>query len=200
MALEEEFWEDRYAGTAAEALPWNAGGPDENLVRLVQNGRIPVGQALEIGSGLGHDAIFLMQQGFPVIAIDISATAIGLARANASGAGLFGFFQKGDIRRIPVEDGFIDFAHDRACFHVLDEADRLQAAAEVHRVLRPRGLFLLQVCSDQEPEPPGEGPHHFGRRDLEELFGGRFRSLEFGEGIFGGPRKAKNYTVLLEKK
>src|SRR5258708_4685073 len=102
-------WEDRYISTKPEDLPWNAGGPDPDLVRLVNSGRIPVGHALDIGTGPGHDAVFLIQQGFNVIGIDLSPTAVKLARENASSHGLFGFFQQGDVRRIPVEDRFIDF-------------------------------------------------------------------------------------------
>src|SRR5882672_8366190 len=97
-------WEDRYRTTKAEALPWNAGGPDPDLVRLVKSGRISTGgsglpagrQALDLGTGPGHDAVFLIQEGFNVIAIDISPSAIRLARENASAAGLFGFFTVGD--------------------------------------------------------------------------------------------------------
>src|SRR5438046_7438559 len=95
-------WEERYRTTKAEDLPWNAGKPDPDLVRLVKSGKILVGHALDIGTGPGHDAVFLIQQGFDVIAIDISPSAIRLAREYASSAGLFGFFQQGDIRRIPV--------------------------------------------------------------------------------------------------
>ena|SRR5258708_7356698 len=198
MPLEESSWEDVYMKTKPEALPWNAGGPDPDLVRLVRSGQIPAGQALDIGTGPGHDAVFLMQQGFNVIAIDISPTAIRLARENASNAGLFGFFQQGDIRRIPIEDGFVDFANDRGCFHVLSPEDRPQAVAEIHRVLRRGGRFLLRVFSDRQP--PGEGPHRFTRQELEDLFNARFRLLEFWEGVFEGPMKPKSYSMLMEKK
>jgi len=184
--------------TKPEALPWNAGGPDPDLVRLISAGRIPTGHALDIGTGPGHDAVFLIQQGFNVIAIDISPSAVKLARENASQAGLFGFFQQGDIRHIPVEDGFVEFANDRGCFHVLGEADRVQAVSEIHRVLGRRGLFLLRVFSDKEP--PGDGPHRFTRKELDELFGARFRILEFWEGVFEGPRRPKSYSMLMEKK
>jgi SAM-dependent methyltransferase len=157
-----------------------------------------VGQALDIGTGPGHDAVFLMHQGFNVIAIDISPTAIRLARENASNAGLFGFFQLGDIRRIPVEDGFVDFANDRGCFHVLSPEDRPKAVSEIHRVLRRGGRLLLRVFSDHEP--PGEGPHRFTLKELEDLFAAPFRILEFWEGFFEGPLKPKSYSMLMEKK
>ena len=147
------------------------------MVRLVQAGRIPVGQALDLGTGPGHDAVYLIQQAFLVIAIDISPSAVKLARENASDHGVFGFFQQADVRRIPVEDGFIDFVNDRGCFHTLAEADRPKAVSEIHRVLRRRGLFLLHVFSDKETWR--DGPHCFSRKELEDLFVPKFRILEF---------------------
>ncbi len=191
-------WEDYYVRTPAAALPWNAGGPDRDLVRLVTAGRIPVGQALDIGTGPGHDAVYLIQQGFYVIGLDISSSAIKLARENASRSGLFGFFQQGDIRRIPVEDGFVDFANDRGCFHTLPPGDQPKAVDEIFRVLRTRGLLLLRVFSDQEPD--GEGPQRFTREQLHQLFGQKFRIVDFWEGVFEGSRRAKSYSMLMEKK
>ncbi len=194
-------WEELYRKTPIEKLPWNAGAPDVDLVRLVERGSIPKGQALDLGTGPGHDAVYLISQGFNVIAIDISPTAVIRARENASEAGLFGFFQQGDIRKIPVEDGFIDFANDRGCFHVLGEIDRPKAVSEIARVLRKKGLFLLRVFSDKEPW--GDGPHRFTRKELEDLFLLQFRIREFWEGEFKGPASPispKFYGLLMEKR
>ena len=198
MSSEAEQWEEIYTRNDPATLPWNAGGPDAGLVRLVKAGTIPVGQALDIGTGPGHDAVYLIQQGFNVIAFDISPTAVNLARENASHLGLFGFFQQGDIRQIPVEDRFIDFANDRGCFHVLGAEDRPKAVSEVHRVLKKGGLYLLHVFSDKEP--PGDGPHRFSRKELDDLFAKQFRTLEFRENNFEGSKKPKSYSTLMEKK
>ena len=195
MSSDAQEWENHYV---RNDLPWNAGGPDPDLVRLVKTDVIPVGQALDIGTGPGHDAVFLIQQGFNVIGFDISPSAVVMARENASNKGLFGFFQQGDIRQIPVEDRFIDFAYDRGCFHVLDPEDRPKAVNEVHRVLKKNGLYLLKVFSDKEP--PGPGPHRFSRKELDDLFGKQFKTLEFGDGLFDGPVKPKSYSILMEKK
>ena len=70
--------------------------------------------------------------------------------------------------------------------------------AEIHRVLRRGGRFLLRVFSDREPL--GDGPHRFTRQELENLFNARFRILEFWEGVFEGPLKPKSYSLLMEKK
>ena len=198
MSDDKHLWDQRYLTTSPEALPWNAGGPDPDLVRLVKSGRIPLGQALDVGTGPGHDAVFLIEQGFHVIGMDISPAAVKLARENASNAGLFGFFQEGDIRDIPVEDAFIDFLNDRGCFHVLSEEDRPKAVGEFARVLRRGGLVLLRVFSDKEPV--GDGPHRFTHHELETLFKDKFRILEFWEGVFEGSRKPKSYSMLMEKK
>jgi SAM-dependent methyltransferase len=199
MSSDAHDWESVYLNTPPADLPWNAGGPDPDLVRLVNAGTVPVGQALDIGTGPGHDAVFLIQKGFNVIGIDISPTAVKLARENASNAGLFGFFQEGDIRQIPVEDHFIDFANDRGCFHVLDSNDRPAAIAEIYRVLKPRGLYLLHVFSNKEPGT--EGPHRFSRKELEDLFGSKFKFLKVWEGAKPGlNRKPICYSMLMEKK
>jgi SAM-dependent methyltransferase len=141
--------------------------------------------------------VFLIQQGFNVIAIDISPSAVKLARENASQAGLFAFFQQGDIRRIPVEDRFVNFINDRGCFHVLDEVDRPQAISEMVRVLGRGGLLLLRVFSDKEA--PG-GPHPFTRVELENLFQPHFQILEFWEGVFEGPRRPSSYSLFMQKR
>ncbi len=198
MHPDDQFWEDTYLKTKPDALPWNAGRPDPDLVRLVESGRVPSGQALDLGCGAGHDAVFLIEKGFTVIAIDISLSAVKLARVTASNAGLFGFFTQGDIRRIPVEDGHVDFANDRGCFHILAPADQSKAISEIHRVLRREGQFLLRVFSDKEP--PGDGPHRFTHHELEQLFAKQFRILETWEGIFEGPRQPKSYSLLMEKR
>jgi SAM-dependent methyltransferase len=193
-----QFWEERYLLEPPETLPWNAGRPDPDLVRLVNEGRIPVGQALDLGTGPGHDAVFLIQKGFDVVGIDISPSAIKLARENASHHGLFGFFQTGDIRAVPMEDQYVDFINDRGCFHTLDPEDRDAAIAEMARVLKRRGLLLLRVFSDEEPGT--DGPHRFSRAALESLFAGRFRLLEFWDGVYEGSRRAKSRLVLMEKR
>ena len=192
-------WEDLYMRTAPAALPWNAGGPDEDLVRLVESGRIPGPhlhaehtavipgrQALDLGVGPGHDAVYLIQKGFDVIAIDISPSAIQLARENASNHGLFAFFQVGDIRAIPVEDNWVDLTNDRGCFHLLEGDDQKKAVAEIARVMKPRGLFLLRVFRE--------------RKDVQSLFEKEFKILETWDGQFAGPAQRLSYSMLMEKR
>lgn len=201
MAGRERDWEQVYLTSKPEELPWNAGGPDPDLVRLVGDGRIPRGHAIDIGTGPGHDAVYLIEQGFDVVGIDISAAAIALARENASAKGLFAFFQTADVRRLPMEDGYFDFANDRGCFHALPAGDRPAAVQQVHRVLKRGGLYLLRVFSEKEPpRTDGGGPHRFSRAELESLFPAYFTILDFWEGRFAGSQKPRSYSILMQKR
>ena len=183
--------------TGSAALECRRAGSD--LVRLVESGRIPGPhlpvepgaiipgrQALDLGVGPGHDAVYLIQKGFDVIAIDISPSAIQLARENASNHGLFAFFQVGDIRAIPVEDHWVDFTHDRGCFHLLDDNDQPKAVAEIARVMKPRGLFLLRVFREF--------------KDVQHLFENDFNILDSWEGQFAGPGQRLSYSMFMERK
>jgi len=50
---------------------------------------IPAGRALDIAAGKGRNAIFLAEQGFDVVAIDVSPVALDEARQRAAGKSLW---------------------------------------------------------------------------------------------------------------
>jgi SAM-dependent methyltransferase len=197
---EHGSWDAVYRDLKPEDLPWNAGGPDPDLIRLVESGKIPVGRAIDLGAGPGHDAIYLAQQKFKVLAVDIAPTAINLAKANAKAAGMSVAidFRVQDVLKLSSPAGTATFVNDRGCFHVLAPHDRQLYIDRVAGVLAPGGLIFLRTFS--EHEPPGPGPHRFTRKELEDLFSPKFQFLEFNEGVFAGPAKPKAYLCLLQKK
>jgi SAM-dependent methyltransferase len=193
-------WNELYRDLKPEDLPWNAGGPDSELVRLVESGAIPVGRAIDIGTGPGHDAIYLAQKRFKVLAIDIAPAAIELARANAktAGTGAAIDFRLEDVLKLSSPAGSATFVNDRGCFHVLRAEDRQTYVGRVADVLFPKGLLFLRTFS--EAEPPGPGPYRFTRKELEDAFSPRFDVVEFKEGVFEGPRKPKAHLCLFRKR
>lgn len=67
-------------------MPWEV-GPRQEVVGLVENGRIAPCRAIDLGCGTGANAVFLAQQGFEVTGVDCAASAIENARRRADSAG-----------------------------------------------------------------------------------------------------------------
>ena len=106
-------------------MPWDT-GPREELVELVESGRIAPSRAIDLGCGTGSNAIFLAQHGFDVTAVDYAASAIEKARKKAEAAGAAVTFIEDDLTDLRHVSGPFDFLVD---YSVLDD-------------LRPKGRDL----------------------------------------------------------
>lgn len=197
--MADASWDQVYKLLEPPQLPWNAGGPDSDLVRLVKSGTIPPGPALDVGTGPGHDAIFLAISGFRVSAVDISALAVNLAGANAGLAEVRALidFKVGDVLSLKPAPASQALVFDRGCFHFLSPAGRQEYRALVHAALAAGGLLFVKTFSDKEP--PGVGPKRFTLAELKESFSPGFTPLETGESLFEGPAKAKAVYGLFRK-
>lgn len=190
-------WETTYRQLPSEKLPWNAGRPDPHLTRLVESGGIPRGKALDLGCGLGYDAVFLARAGFEVLAIDVSLSAVAAARKRAAEAGVSPDLRVGDALELKVPRGSIALVHDRGFFHVLSPADRKRYARRVRAALAKDGRLVLQVFSDKEP--PGPGPFRFSRKRLARELKG-FSFVELRATVIDGPRRPKAWFCVLKRK
>lgn len=65
--------------------PWVI-GPRRELVQLVTDGTLTPSRAIDLGCGVGDNAIFLAQHGFTVTGIDFAPAAIDRARRKARDA------------------------------------------------------------------------------------------------------------------
>ncbi|CAA0080854.1 Ubiquinone biosynthesis O-methyltransferase [Mycolicibacterium vanbaalenii] len=81
-ALADE-WDERYTSLAAE-IP--DGAPSAVLMAVA--GELAPGRALEIGCGVGADAVWLAGQGWEVTALDVSRVALERARSRGRQAGV----------------------------------------------------------------------------------------------------------------
>jgi len=101
-------------------------------------------RAFEYGTGTGPGACFLAARGFVVDAIDISPTAIALARRFAAERGLEISFSVGDITRLAPSGTVYDLVVDDFCLQqlVTDDARR-RALATVRSLLAPAGYFVI---------------------------------------------------------
>jgi SAM-dependent methyltransferase len=155
----------------------------------------PVERVLDLGCGNGRHAIYFARQGFKAAGIDVSEQAIEWARAWAKRENLDIDFRTGNIENLPFEDKTFDVVVSHGVLdHVHMETAR-KAAEEVHRILRPKGLFYCDLRSTEDFEygvgelagqntfivsegyERGLVQHFFSRAETDELFDGLFRIL-----------------------
>ncbi len=122
-----------------------------------------VRDVLDYGCGTGRAARLIAQcYGVTVTAVDISAAMLKIARRDHPHPQV-NYRLLGDERLGFLADGSIDAA--MSCFvfiNIADQTEMAQIAAEVHRVLRPGGRYVIM---DSNPQATGI----------------RFRSFQTGE-------------------
>lgn len=122
--------------------PWVI-GPRTELVRLVQEGRIKPGHAVDLGCGEGDNAIFLAQHGFDVTAVDFAPAAIDKARRKAREAGAAVDFFVDDLTAPRHLNGTFDVLIDYGTFDDLDAGQREAYLRHVVPLARPGAAFLM---------------------------------------------------------
>jgi methylase of polypeptide subunit release factors len=162
MTPEDRFNEQYKEGST----PWDIGKPDFNLVQTVTTTPIAPCKALEIGCGTGDNAIWLSQQNFNVIGIDISEIAIEKAREKVAKTNVTCAFAVLNILKTHVDGAPLGFVFDRGCFHTMDSAEQRQSfAKQVQGHLEENGLWLSLIGSADEQRLT-EGPPKRTARDI----------------------------------
>ena len=103
-------------------------------------------EVLEFGCGTGSTAIVHAPYVKTIRAIDISEKMLEIARSKATAAGVDNVrFERSDIDEFDAPDEIFDAVLGLSVLHLLD--DRNTAIAEVHRMLKPGGVFVSStVC------------------------------------------------------
>jgi SAM-dependent methyltransferase len=133
--------------------PWEIDPHDEHFLEDVfaQPWAPKDGAALELGCGTGPLTRWLGGRGFNSTGIDISRTAIRMARAQSKK--LKTTYRVADICTQPIAPPeTIDLCVDGRFFHgIVTPNDRQAVLVKVHRLLKRKGVFvLMSMCSPIE--------------------------------------------------
>lgn len=164
-----DFYDSIYASRKPSQHQWVAGTASPELVKLVWDHTLKPGMdILEVGSGVGTESVFLSVRGMNVTGVDLSSSAVGIAKQLADLYGTPAQFKQGDALNLDFADGSFDVVCDQGVFHHLTDEERPLFAKSIARVLKPGGMLLLRCFSDKIEG--GKQPRKIKSRELTDTF------------------------------
>jgi 2-polyprenyl-3-methyl-5-hydroxy-6-metoxy-1,4-benzoquinol methylase len=162
---------------AVATPPWDTKAPKDNVVTWQTQGLVH-GAVLDIGCGLGDNAIYLAKQGFEVTGLDISPTALSTAERRAKDAGVHVTFAVTDSTKLEGFTDAFDTIVDSGMFHCLDDNAKRSYAAAAHRATRPGATLLLSCFSDANPADEDWPRPAVSEQTLRDVLGGAGWDIE----------------------
>ncbi len=203
--------EDVYQKVPTSEIPWNVEDPPMVLVDLVEKGRIKPCRCIDLGCGTGNHSIYLAKNGFDVTGIDISPSAIALAKENARGKKTRCQFIMADVLHAGehIQDTY-DFAFDWEVLHHVFPQKRNRYIESVFRLLNPGGTYLSVCFSDKDPQFGGKGKYRHtplgtylyfsSEHELRRLFQRFFRIAELSTIEITGRKSSHSANYALMEK
>lgn len=124
-------------------------GPITNDVAktLVQRAAVAGKDVLDLCCGQGALTAMLLDAGANITGLDFSKEMLAIAKTVAPGADLW----RGDAAALPFEDASFDIV--MCNFGMMHLPDQPKALAEIRRVLRPDGQFIMATWASPESSP-----------------------------------------------
>jgi len=155
-----------YQKTPLNEIPWNIETPPEILIKLVESGKIKPCKTIDLGCGTGNYSIYLASVGFDITGIDVSPTAIKIAKENAKKKGIkCNFFVADVLGNLNELRSTFDFAYDWELLHHIFPEQRKIYAKNIYDLLNPKAKYL-SVC--------------FSENNLGFGGSGKFRKTQLG--------------------
>jgi len=107
---------------------------------------------LDLGCGAGRHSVYLAKNGFEVVGVDVSQSALKIANKWVRKEKLTNVaFLRGTMTHIPVGNCHFDAVISVSVIHHAVKKDITKTIAEVHRILKKNGLFLTNLASVKDP-------------------------------------------------
>jgi 2-heptyl-1-hydroxyquinolin-4(1H)-one methyltransferase len=146
----QELFENAYQGTSAEMglgtkPPWSIGEPQPEIAELIEQGKFH-GEVLDVGCGEAAVDLYLAERGFTTVGLDLSPTAIELAKAEAAKRGLANAsFEVADISAFGGYDGRFNTIVDSTLFHSIPVELREGYQQSIVRAAAPGAKYFVLV-------------------------------------------------------
>ena len=156
-------WDASYVGGPA---PWEIGRPQPAFLRVASDGGF-AGTVLDAGCGTGENSLLAASLGLPVIGVDVSETALAMARGKARGRGLQVEFTIVDAFHLEDLGRKFQTVLDCGLFHTFNGDERPEYVASLAAVTETAATLYILCFSD---ERPNTGPHPVRQEELREAF------------------------------
>lgn len=171
MTSEVMDWDDAYQsqGPFEGPPPWNIGEPQPELAALAAAGKVR-SDVLDAGCGYAELSLALAADGYDVVGIDLTPTAVAAATKAAQDRGLTNAtFVQDDITSFTGFDGRFNTIIDSTLFHSLPIEGRDGYLQSVHRAAAPGASFYILVFAKGAFPPEAEfGPNTVTEDELRE--------------------------------
>jgi SAM-dependent methyltransferase len=203
-APEDFTFESAYRGEvpglgAGPRPPWSIGEPQPELAAQIEQGKFH-GDVLDVGCGEAAISLHLAERGYTTVGLDLSPTAIELARAEAAKRGITSAtFEVADISDFTSYDRRFGTIVDSTLFHSIPVEAREGYLRSIVRAAAPgASYFVLVFDRASMPDGPANAVNDEELRDvvskywsIDEIAPARLHA-ELPEGFsalpFGGVR------------
>ena len=137
-------------------LPWGDELPPPEIVALCD--ALPPGRALDLGCGLGRACIYLAGRGWICEGVDFVPEAVAQARSRVIAAGVSDrvTLHVGSVLALDHLAPPFDLVIDVGCLHAQPAEAVAPYAAQLRRLLRPGGTFVLFAHLNNEADAGGQ--------------------------------------------
>jgi len=132
--------------------PWIIDQAQPDLIAAAEKGEVCGPTVLDVGCGVGNNAIYLASRGFDVTGVDVSAKAISIAKQKANQAEVDVTFITLDALKIGTLAKRFDTVIDFGLFHNIVGANRERYVHALSDVCVSKGQLLMQCLGDQAGE------------------------------------------------
>ncbi|RUP29907.1 MAG: class I SAM-dependent methyltransferase [Mycolicibacterium sp.] len=152
--------------------PWNIGEPQPELAALIDAGKV-TGEVLDAGCGYAELSLALAAQGYTVVGIELTPTAVAAAKKAAAERNLTtATFVQDDITSFTGFDGRFDTIMDSTLFHSIPVEARDAYQQAVFRAAAPGAMYYILVFAKGAfPAEAEQKPNEVTEDELREAVG-----------------------------
>jgi SAM-dependent methyltransferase len=175
-----DHWDAVYRTKSPDQVSWYRPHLERSLDFLRAANLNPAAGIVDVGGGASSFVDDVLDLGYTnVTVLDLSETALQVARARLGERAALVTWICADVTRAPLPERAFDFWHDRAVFHFLrDPQARADYVDTVRRSVKPGGHIVVATFGPHGPEKcSGLDVLRFTPETLHAEFGGDFAKV-----------------------